>query len=114
MKGRRHARRLRSGEHKRQLDDRLILGTDGITLQTPRWSSTVRFGEIRAVQAYSDGPRVLYGGAAAPSPSIRTTGKAASRSATPSTNACHRAWSCESAAREPPQSPDDMPSPTLP
>jgi zinc protease len=60
--GRKHVRRLRAGEDKRALDDRLILGTDGITLQTPMWSSTVRFGEIRAVEAYSDGPRVLLGG----------------------------------------------------
>ena len=62
VSGRRHARRLRAGEEKRQLDDRLVLGADGVTLQTPTWSSTVRFGEVRAVQAYSDGPRMLFGG----------------------------------------------------
>ena len=62
VNGRKHARRLRTDEDRRQLEDRLILGNDGITLQTSSWSSTVRFGEVRAVQAHSDGPRVLYGG----------------------------------------------------
>lgn len=60
--GRKHARRIRADEDRRHLDDRLILGADGVTLQAPTWSSTVRFGEIRAVQAYRDGPRLLYGG----------------------------------------------------
>lgn len=60
--GRRFKRVPVVNEDGRWIDDRLVVGPQGVSLQVGGVTRTVRFAEVRAVEACGDSLRVLYGG----------------------------------------------------